>query len=63
MPYFISQKGTGSVELSLSVLDVPETVLNSVLGRKENEDGITLVGEHTESPYVGIFKMPSFIAI
>lgn len=48
VPYFISQKGTGSVELSLSVLDVPETVLNSVLGRKENEDGITLVGEHTE---------------
>ena len=54
VPYFISQKGTGSVELSLSVLDVPETVLNSVLGRKENEDGITLVGEHTESPYVGV---------
>lgn len=54
VPYFISQKGTGSVELSLSVLDVPETVLNSVLGRKENQDGITLVGEHTESPYVGV---------
>lgn len=52
--YYIAQKGTGSVELSLSVLDMTEALASELLGRKENEDGITLVGESTTPPYAGI---------
>lgn len=52
--YYVAQKGTGSVELSLSVLDMTEALASELLGRKENEDGITLVGESTTPPYAGV---------
>src|SRR5699024_12833083 len=44
---YVAQKGTGSVELSLSILDMTEALAAELLGRKENEDGIMLVGEST----------------
>ena len=52
--YYVAQKGTGSVELSLSILDMTEALTAELLGRKENEDGIMLVGESTTPPYAGI---------
>ena len=52
--YYVAQKGTGSVELSLSILDMTEALTSELLGRKENEDGIMLVGESTTPPYAGI---------
>lgn len=52
--YYVAQKGTGSVELSLSILDMTEALAAELLGRKENEDGITLVGSDTTPPYAGI---------
>lgn len=51
--YYVAQKGTGSVEASVSVLDMPEEVTSALLGRKENEDGIYLMGSETEPPYAG----------
>ena len=51
---YVAQKGTGSVELSLSILDMTEALTAELLGRKENEDGIMLVGENTQPPYAGI---------
>lgn len=40
--------GTGSVELSLSVLDMTDELTADLLGRTPNENGITLVGQNTE---------------
>ena len=54
MAYYVAQKGTGSVELSLSILDMTEALTAELLGRKENEDGIMLVGESTTPPYAGV---------
>jgi len=52
--YYVAQRGTGSVELSLSILDITDVLAARLLGRKENEDGIYLVGENTEPPYAGV---------
>lgn len=52
--YYVAQKGTGSVELTLSILDMTEALAAALLGRKENEDGIMLVGESTQPPYAGV---------
>lgn len=52
--YYVAQKGTGSVELTLSILDMTEELAAELLGRKENEDGIMLVGENTQPPYAGV---------
>ena len=52
--YYVAQKGTGSVELSLSILDMTEALAAELLGRKENKDPITLVGSDTTPPYAGI---------
>jgi len=54
LPYFVHQQGTGEIELSLSVLDLPAKVTNALLGYKEDEDGITWGGEDTKAPYAGI---------
>lgn len=51
--YYVAQRGTGSVELSLSVLDMPEELTRTLLGRKEKE-GLTYVGDSTEPPYAGV---------
>lgn len=51
--YYVAQRGTGSVELSLSVLDMPEELTKTLLGRKEVE-GLTYVGDSTEPPYAGV---------
>ena len=52
--YYVAQRGTGSVELSLSVLDMTDQLTADLLGRTENEDGIMLIGENTKPPYAGI---------
>lgn len=52
--YYIAQRGTGSLELSLSVLDMTEELTSALLGRKANEDGIVMIGDKTEPPYAGV---------
>lgn len=54
LAYYVAQRGTGSVELSLSVLDITEELSNALLGREPNQDGIVLVGTDTEPPYAGV---------
>ena len=54
LAYYVAQRGTGSVELSLSVLDITEELSNALLGREANKDGIVLVGTDTEPPYAGV---------
>lgn len=50
--YYISAKGVGDVKADISILDIPEEMLEPVLGRKKHTDGFTLIGEDTEPPYV-----------
>ena len=52
--YYVAQRGTGSVELSLSVLDMTPELTADLLGRKQNEAGITILGADTEPPYAGV---------
>lgn len=52
--YYIAQRGTGSLELSLSVLDMTEELTSALLGRKANDDGIVMIGDKTEPPYAGV---------
>lgn len=54
IPYFVHQQGTGEVELTLSVLDLPVEVSNTLLGYEEDDDGITWGGEDVKAPYAGI---------
>ena len=59
--YYVAQKGTGSVELSLSILDMTEALAAELLGRKENEDGIMLDRKSTRlnSSHLNESRMPS----
>lgn len=51
--YYTSRKGVGDVKVDLGLLDVPEKVLNAILGYKD-KNGITIVGSDTEAPYCSI---------
>lgn len=51
--YYISRKGVGDVNVDLELLDVPDNILNKILGYKE-KGGIAYVGETTEAPYCSI---------
>ncbi|MFB6800452.1 major tail protein [Peribacillus butanolivorans] len=50
--YYVSAKGTGDVKAEIGILDLPEAMIEAVLGRKKHTDGFTLIGERTEPPYV-----------
>lgn len=52
--YYISQRGTGDVNVSLSLLDIPDEFLNATLGYETNADGIAFIGEDTEAPYCSL---------
>ena len=60
--YYVAQRGTGSVELSLSVLDMTPELTADLLGRKQNEAGITILGADTEPPYAGVLLEASTLA-
>lgn len=52
--YYMSQRGTGDVNVALSLLDIPDEFLNATLGYETNEDGIAFIGEGTEAPYCSL---------
>lgn len=52
--YYMSQRGTGDVNVSLSLLDIPDEFLNDILGYETNSDGIAFIGEDTEAPYCSL---------
>lgn len=49
--YYVSQRGTGDVTVSLSLLDAPEEFVDKALGYEVTADGISFAGEKTEAPY------------
>lgn len=53
MVYHIASRGVGDVSVETTTVDVPEMVLNTILGYK-TKDKIVTVGASTEAPYCSI---------
>lgn len=51
--YYTSRKGVGDVKVDLGLVDLPDAVINKILGYKD-KNGITVVGNETEAPYCSI---------
>lgn len=53
--YYVSQKGTGDISVTLKLLDMPSGAENRILGyQTDSELGAQFVGENTEPPYCAI---------
>ena len=53
VPIWVSAKGVGELTASLNVFDLyKDNVYEKILGNERGEDGIAIVGENTEAPYV-----------
>lgn len=53
VPIWVSAKGVGELTASLNVFDLyKDNVYEKILGIERGEDGIAIVGEDTEAPYV-----------
>lgn len=53
VPIWVSAKGVGELTASLNVFDLyKNNVYEKILGIERGEDGIAIVGEDTEAPYV-----------
>lgn len=52
--YYVLSQGATELDVNMSVLDLPDEVLNAVLGQVEGEDGISWSGENTIAPYVAL---------
>lgn len=53
--YYVSQKGTGDIKVSLTLLDMPRKSEALILGYEADEAlGAQFVGENTEPPYCAV---------
>lgn len=53
VPIWVSAKGVGELTASLNVFDLYKGgVYEKILGIERSEDGVAIVGENTEAPYV-----------
>lgn len=53
--YYISQKGTGDINVALKLLDVPSSAEDKILGYQTDEElGAQFIGKNTEPPYCAI---------
>lgn len=60
VPIWVSAKGIGEVQASLNVFDLyKDDVYNKVMGIEKDADGISIVGENTEPPYVSLVLVSS----
>lgn len=51
--YYTSRKGVGDVKVDLGLIDVPDNVIDYILGYSKKND-ITLIGTNTEAPLCSI---------
>lgn len=51
--YYTSRKGVGDVKVDLGLIDVPDNVIDYILGYSKKND-ITLIGTNTEAPLYSI---------
>lgn len=55
VPIWVSAKGIGEISASLNVFDLyKDNVYEKILGIERDSDGIAMVGEDTEAPYVSV---------
>lgn len=54
IPYWVSQKGTGDLAVTVSMLDLPMEVENELLGIVAADNGVHHLGDDTEAPYAAI---------
>ncbi|WEG14155.1 phage tail protein [Pullulanibacillus sp. KACC 23026] len=57
VPFRVLSKGTGDIKIALSLGDIeslPDGAVDKILGRTQNEQGITVVGADTQPPYCAV---------
>lgn len=60
VPIWVSAKGIGEITASLNVFDLyKDGVYEKILGITRDDDGIAIVGEDTEPPYVSVVFVSS----
>jgi len=52
--YFVSDAGTGTGKIELSMMEIPSDVSTEILGDKLNDDGIYMTTSDVKQPYVAI---------
>lgn len=55
VPIYVSAKGVGETTASMNVFDLyKDGVYEAIMGIKKDADGVSIVGEDTEAPYVSV---------
>ncbi|HCD07654.1 MAG TPA: phage tail protein [Lactobacillus sp.] len=52
--YFVSDAGTGTGKIELSMMEIPSDVSTDILGDTVNEDGVYMTTSDVKQPYVSI---------
>lgn len=52
--YFVSDAGTGTGKIELSMMEIPSDVSTDILGDAVNEDGVYMTTSDVKQPYVAI---------
>ncbi|MDR2976859.1 MAG: phage tail protein [Streptococcaceae bacterium] len=60
-PYYVSSKGVGDAKIDLDIIDMPQLVLDAVLGLKADENGVVTATSETEAPYCSVLLEDSDI--
>ena len=60
VPIWVSAKGIGEIQATLNVFDLNKNgVYEKILGITRDADGVAMVGEDTEAPYVSVVFVSS----
>ena len=60
VPIWVSAKGIGEIQATLNVFDLyKNNVYEKILGITRDTDGVAMVGEDTEAPYVSVVFVSS----
>lgn len=60
VPIWVSAKGIGEIQVTLNVFDLyKNNVYEKILGITRDTDGVAMVGENTEAPYVSVVFVSS----
>lgn len=60
VPIYVSAKGIGEIQATLNVFDLyKNNVYEKILGITRDTDGVAMVGEDTEAPYVSVVFVSS----
>lgn len=54
IPFHVMAKGTGAVEVEIEVADLPQDIVNKIMGAEASDKGFTAIGAKTRPPYVAM---------